>query len=201
MENSTLVSNYLPNFEFISSLPPFSSMADNSFAYWLLPLSVSLVLYVYEVLATHKAVKKSAGRVLPGLWLRWMPRVVHNAIFAFKASSLLENGYTRVRDKKGRHDRFSVFSVANKGTSKKFKQKAFQLIRNDGNIVVLPQSLLEQLSALPGNIASPHGALEHDLLGPHTGLNLILESRLHHSIVQRKLRRDCRFWHPELRKS
>jgi hypothetical protein len=53
--------------------------------------------------------------------------------------------------------------------------------------VVLPHSLLEQISAIPGSIASPHGALENDLLGPHTGLNLILEIRLHHSIVQRKL--------------
>lgn len=52
---------------------------------------------------------------------------------------------------------------------------------------MLPHRLLEELSSLPGDIASPHGALEHDLLGPHTGLNLILESRLHHSIVQRKL--------------
>jgi hypothetical protein len=61
------------------------------------------------------------------------------------------------------------------------------LIRNDGNVVVLPHSLLEQLSALPGSVAAPHSALEQDLLGPHTGLNLILENRLHHSIVQRKL--------------
>jgi hypothetical protein len=68
-----------------------------------------------------------------------------------------------------------------------FKHKAFQLVRSDRNIVVLPHTLLEQFSALPGTVASPHSALEQDLLGPHTGLNLILESRLHHSIVQRKL--------------
>ena len=68
-----------------------------------------------------------------------------------------------------------------------FKNKAFQLIRNDGSIVVLPIDMLEELSSLPPTIASPHGALEHDLLGPYTGLNLILESRLHQSIVQRKL--------------
>lgn len=54
-------------------------------------------------------------------------------------------------------------------------------------MVVLPLSLLEQLSALPSKIASPHEALEHDLLGSYTGLNTILESRLHHTIVQRKL--------------
>lgn len=72
-------------------------------------------------------------------------------------------------------------------TSVKFKARAFQLIRGDGSIVVLPISLLDELSTLPASIASPNGALEHDLLGPYTGLDLILESRLHHSIVQRKL--------------
>lgn len=54
-------------------------------------------------------------------------------------------------------------------------------------MVVLPLSLLEQLSALPSTVASPHEALEHDLLGRYTGLNTILKSRLHHTIVQRKL--------------
>jgi hypothetical protein len=68
-----------------------------------------------------------------------------------------------------------------------FRDRPFQIARNDGNIVVLPHNLLKELSSLPGDVASPHGALEHDLLGPNTGLNLILESRLHHSIVQRKL--------------
>lgn len=54
-------------------------------------------------------------------------------------------------------------------------------------MIVLPQDSIEELSSLPPSVASPHGALEHDLLGPYTGLNLILESRMHHSIVQRKL--------------
>ncbi|KAI4280285.1 MAG: hypothetical protein L6R38_004563 [Xanthoria sp. 2 TBL-2021] len=68
-----------------------------------------------------------------------------------------------------------------------FKHQVFRLIRNDGNIVVLPRTSIDELSSLPSNIASPHGALEHDLLGPYTGLDTILDSRLHHSIVQRKL--------------
>ena len=53
--------------------------------------------------------------------------------------------------------------------------------------MVLPLSLLDELSSLPEKIASPSTALEHDLLGSYTGINLILENRLHHSIVQRKL--------------
>ena len=48
-------------------------------------------------------------------------------------------------------------------------------------------SEVEELSALPPSIASPHGALEQDLLGRYTGLDIILESRLHFAIVQRKL--------------
>ena len=63
----------------------------------------------------------------------------------------------------------------------------FRFIRNDGNVVVLPRTMVDELSALPSSIASPHGGLEHDLLGPYTGLEFIVESRLHHSIVQRKL--------------
>lgn len=71
--------------------------------------------------------------------------------------------------------------------TKKFKDRAFQFIRNDGSVVVLPVNLIDELSSLPSTVASPNGALEHDLLGPYTGLKLILESRMHHSIVQRKL--------------
>ena len=69
----------------------------------------------------------------------------------------------------------------------KFKGRAFQLLRGDGSVIILPKHLLDELSALPSAVASPNGAIEHDLMGPYTGVGLILESRLHHSIVQRKL--------------
>lgn len=52
---------------------------------------------------------------------------------------------------------------------------------------MLPLSVLDELANIPSNIATPNGALEHDLLGQFTGLNLILDSRMHHTIVQRKL--------------
>jgi ent-kaurene oxidase len=61
------------------------------------------------------------------------------------------------------------------------------LIRNEGRVLVLPKLLLEELSRLPPSIAEPTAALERDLAGSFTGIDLILESRLHHSIVQRKL--------------
>jgi hypothetical protein len=54
-------------------------------------------------------------------------------------------------------------------------------------VVILPLSTIDELSSLPTSVATPNGALEHDLLGSYTNLNLILESRLHHLIVQRKL--------------
>jgi ent-kaurene oxidase len=53
--------------------------------------------------------------------------------------------------------------------------------------VILPLSLLEEYSTLPPQVASPHGALERDLLGRYTGLDIVLESRLNHWIVQRRL--------------
>ena len=52
---------------------------------------------------------------------------------------------------------------------------------------MLPLSLLEELSHLKPNIAESTAALERDLVGSYTGVDLILENRLHHSIVQRKL--------------
>lgn len=67
------------------------------------------------------------------------------------------------------------------------KNRAFQILRNDGSMIVLPHSTLDELSHISEKVASPHKALEHDLLGDYTGINLILESRMHHSIVQRKL--------------
>lgn len=57
----------------------------------------------------------------------------------------------------------------------------------DKNMIILPLSVLDELVAIPSTVASPHGGLENDLLGPYTGLDLVLESRLHHSIIQRKL--------------
>jgi hypothetical protein len=68
-----------------------------------------------------------------------------------------------------------------------FKDRTFQLIRNDGNMIILPSSLLEQFSSLPLNIASPRDAVWNDLLGSHNTLNLLRDGKLHASIVQRRL--------------
>ncbi|KAI1147776.1 cytochrome P450 [Nemania diffusa] len=91
------------------------------------------------------------------------PKFISNLAFARRATDILTEGYH------------------------KFKSSAFQLMRGDGRVIVLPLSLLDELSALPVTVANPQAALERDLLGPFTGLNLIVENRLHHIIVQRKL--------------
>lgn len=53
--------------------------------------------------------------------------------------------------------------------------------------MLLPQYLLEELTSIPTTVANPQAALERDLLGHYTGVSLILENRLHHWIVQRRL--------------
>ncbi|CAI6331422.1 unnamed protein product [Periconia digitata] len=136
---------------------------DVPVSYTHILIITSITAYLYAVYQAQRIAKNSKVALPIGQWSLLMPRVMHNALYGFRASKLLDSGYTKI------------------------KSKAFQLIQNDRNIIVLPHTLLDQLSSLPATVASPHGALEQDLLGPHTGLNLILDSRLHHSIVQRKL--------------
>lgn len=68
-----------------------------------------------------------------------------------------------------------------------FKNTAFQLLRYEGSVVVLPPSLLEEIVSLPDEIASIQPALELDLVGRFSGMHMMVESRLHHMIVQRRL--------------
>ncbi|KAL9036240.1 MAG: hypothetical protein Q9180_004413, partial [Flavoplaca navasiana] len=118
---------------------------------------------VVELVITRQLIRKQADYPIVGRHSHLIPRIILNLYFAGSAVKILDLGY------------------------RKFKDHVFRLIRNDGNMVVLPPSSIDELSSLPPSVASPHGALEHDLLGPYTGLNTILDSRLHHSIVQRKL--------------
>ncbi|RYC62857.1 hypothetical protein CHU98_g3352 [Xylaria longipes] len=97
------------------------------------------------------------------------PKFVPNLAFTYNAAAILAEGYHKINP------------------DLKFKSSAFQLIRGDGRIVILPLSLLEELTGLPPTVANPQAALERDLLGHFTGLDLIIENRLHHIIVQRKL--------------
>ncbi|KAI1761977.1 cytochrome P450 [Hypoxylon sp. FL1150] len=137
-----------------------------------------IILVVYsgaDAFLTYRNVRKSRYPLV-GSPLLFAPRFVLNLIFAGNASKIANQGY------------------------QKFKDHAFQLVRGQGNIVLLPHCLLEELAGLPATVASPHGALEHDLLGTYTGLNVILDSRLHHSIVQRKLTPRLNLITPRLEK-
>lgn len=154
-------------------------MHSVSSLYWGLPI-ILFSFFALDLIITKILIRKHYEHPLVGSPSALTPRVVLNLIFAGKAADILENGYRKVTAELQLDIRFML-------TSAKFKNGAFQLVRGDGIIVILPKSLLDELSTLPATIASPNGALEHDLLGPYTGLDLILESRLHHSIVQRKL--------------
>ena len=148
--------------------------------YWVLPL----IFFSYcglDLLIARSLVRKYCTYPLVSSPSAIAPRFILNLIFAGKAAQVLEEGYRKVTR------RISRFKPIYLLTSVKFKARAFHFIRGDGSVVVLPISLLDELSSLPPSVASPNGALEHDLLGQYTGLNLILESKIHHSIVQRKL--------------
>jgi cytochrome P450 len=160
-----------------------SSFSQTSTTSWLLSAAITFTFFVYGVLIHRNSSQGVSPKLYFGPRSTYIPNVVHNAIYAFGASTILERGYAKVCGTQLylKHQR------PNNHPQKQLKHRAYRLIRNDGNIIILPHSLLEQLSGLPTTIASPNAALERDLLGPHTGLSLILDSRLHHYIVQRKL--------------
>ena len=54
-------------------------------------------------------------------------------------------------------------------------------------MVVLPVSMVEEIRALPSNIANPTSAHAHNLLGYYTKMDLILRSDLHFRMIQTKL--------------
>ena len=63
----------------------------------------------------------------------------------------------------------------------------FRFVRNDADIVVLPAKYVEELRNVPNEIANPTLAHAHNLLGPHTDMNIILKSNLHFRMIQAKL--------------
>jgi cytochrome P450 len=96
-------------------------------------------------------------------YLKYTPRWLSNALYAWDAIGIISKGYY------------------------KFTDKAYKLIRSDVNMVVLPAKHIPELSNLPIKVASGIKALERDLLGQWTGLHIIIHSRLHHQLVQKRL--------------
>ncbi|KAL2020337.1 hypothetical protein VTK56DRAFT_8565 [Thermocarpiscus australiensis] len=127
-------------------------------------LCYGFVVYcVVDAVRTRQLVRKHVQHPLVGSPLKLVPQFVLNLVYAWKSTQLAQEGYN------------------------KYRNKAFQLIRSNGPVIVLPPTLLDEISRLPQNVAESTAALEQDLLGSFTGVDLILESRLHHTIVQRKL--------------
>lgn len=54
-------------------------------------------------------------------------------------------------------------------------------------MVVLPVDMVEEIRALPMEVANPTMAHAHNLLGSYTRMNLILRSNLHFRMIQTKL--------------
>ncbi|KAK4234571.1 cytochrome P450 [Achaetomium macrosporum] len=139
---------------------PFEGLAENTILKWL---CYSFFAYcLIEALSTWRLTRKHAGQPLIG-GSPLVPQFILNLLYFWDSTKLAKRGYD------------------------KFPTKPFQLIRSDGPVVVLPPTLLDEIARLPYNICESTAALERDLLGSFTGVGLILESRLHHSIVQRKL--------------
>lgn len=131
--------------------------ASTSHMFQLLPI----VLIVGQVIVSLRRAFRQIPFSSYGLSFHF--RYIANINFMTNAIGVIGNGYNRCTE------------------------KAFQFLRSDGNILILPPSTVQELSSLPPEIADGTKALEHDLVGPYTGLNFILQSRLHHRIVQRKL--------------
>ncbi|KAI1267564.1 cytochrome P450 [Xylariaceae sp. FL1019] len=128
----------------------------------------AIALLVHLLLKGYTAVNPKSPKkheVIPtvGFLPAWAPSFLHNIAFAGYAAKLLHIGYNG------------------------FKHEPFRYVRDRTDAIVLPLTLLAELAALPSTIASSHDAIAQDLLGSYTGLNSIVESRLHHQVIHKRL--------------
>ncbi|KAI1809749.1 hypothetical protein GGS20DRAFT_590284 [Poronia punctata] len=137
---------------------------DHSLHIWHLA-AVAALLHVFFrcITATKTWLKRTGDIPTVGSLPTWAPGFLQNIAFSKHAGKLLRVGYSR------------------------FKHQAFRYVRGQDDAVVLPFALLGELAALPSTVASAHDAISQDLLGSYTGINSIVESRLHHQVIQKKL--------------
>ncbi|KAI1250743.1 hypothetical protein MGN70_007801 [Eutypa lata] len=140
----------------------YMKMMLKSWMYWVLPL-LAFIYFAADAFIIRRTAQVKLRYPIVGSPFWFMPSFVQNLVYLRTAAQNVQYGYS------------------------KFKNTAFQLLRYEGSVVVLPPSLLEELVSLPDEIASIQPALELDLVGRFTGMHLMVESRLHHMIVQRKL--------------
>jgi hypothetical protein len=67
------------------------------------------------------------------------------------------------------------------------RHRPFKFVRNDADMVILPGSAVEEIRALPREVANPTVAHAHNLLGNFTRMDLILRSDLHFRMIQTKV--------------
>ncbi|KAI0118644.1 cytochrome P450 [Nemania sp. FL0031] len=140
-------------------------------------LSSVFAYLIIDAFMARRAVQAKANYPLVGSPVSFMPLFVHNLLYLFRAAVNARDGYT------------------------KFKDRAFQLLRYEGSVVVLPHTLLDELATLPETIASQQSALSMDLAGPFTGLDMIVENRLNNIIIQRRLTPRLRLLIPRMEQS
>ncbi|KAI1823505.1 cytochrome P450 [Xylaria intraflava] len=126
---------------------------------WAIPV-IWLYSYIVDAVQIWKSAKEyTVAGGLPAL----TPRFILNFNFSMRAPKLIRDGY------------------------RKYKDRAIQFVRSDGNTLILPYAVLEELAALPPTVAGPSDGLDKDLMGGYTGIDMILDNRIHHSVVQRRL--------------
>lgn len=146
-------------------------------------LAALVLCYIaIDCIRTKRAVQEQPNLPLVGAPWPFIPRVFLNARFAWNAVGMLNEGY-----RKARCSILKIYVLELTWDVVQSNDRPFQIVQNDKNVIVLPHHLLQELSILPSSVASPHGGLELDLLGSYTGLDLVLSTRLHHSVIQRRL--------------
>ncbi|KAH9884991.1 cytochrome P450 [Xylariomycetidae sp. FL2044] len=146
------------------------------YLHWVLPLVV-LVYFAADGFQSRRMTRHHIMFPSVGSSSILLPRFVHNLIFLIRGGKNIQHGYNQFRD------------------------SPFQILRYQGSIVVLPHRLLDEVVSLPDSIASLQPALDIDLLGRFNGMDLMSESRLHHTIVQRKLIPNLELLRPRLEES
>ncbi|KAI8946163.1 hypothetical protein F4801DRAFT_583704 [Xylaria longipes] len=126
-------------------------------------LSFIFAYLITDAFMTRKTVKGTVDYPLVGSPVSFMPLLVHNLQYLLLAGNIVQDGYS------------------------KFQNKAFQLLRHEGRVVVLPHTLLNELAALPETIASLQPVLSIDLSGYDTGLDWAIKTKLNNITIQRRL--------------
>ena len=158
-------------------------MVVDEFAMLYWPLMVTgLCYYLFELWSVSRILVD--GLPIAGRQSRLLPQSVLNLLFAFNGPSIVGEAYERVGL------RFlETPKLLNTPTAYifEFKHRAFQLIRGDGNVIVLPVDMLDEFASLPESVATAQAGIEHDLLGHLNGLGIGKETKILRTIVQRKV--------------